>query len=580
MIQKLPNSQCRLRWSRLALMALTAFSVTVCCIQAMAQDKPVVLARMSGATITTEDFILTAHARNLLRNEPYTEPEGFAKLLDEMIIDQLVSLEAAKLDMSKDWAYRSQVRLEETSAALLIYQNTFLVPNLRLDSALVDSYYQAHIDRYSAPRDQRKIRQITVYKEAFKVPKTYITYVDPLYEGWDAKRKIDSIYMRLANGEDFNALVMAHSEELKAKATAGEMGWLSPVAIADKELLKPFFETPLHMISKPFETEYGWIIVQVTGERSAGPAPIDQFIYTDIVRGLQEEKGRIIATALTDSLAASGIIEYNDVAMGAPDSLIDPSDVMAIINGRDTLWGAGYFLRKHADSKSRMELFLSPERKEELLRPVIRMTFLYGAMREWGYLELPEVIEVRERKFRQHAEEVIRSRFTTSTYAPDSAEIARYYRDHMIEIAPVRRHQVEITRFADRDSAQLAMDAWRAGTKPGRVISQMVGPSDLPAAVWNKLAAVTPGSMLGPVAAKGEYWLLHLNRIVPPPPLQEMASAIDATLRRLRRENMQRSWVEKMSQRYGLVRYDDRLNTVRLPSRNDPRFAADSTSGH
>jgi hypothetical protein len=32
-----------------------------------------------------------------------------------------------------------------------------------------------------------------------------------------------------------------------------------------------------------------------------------------------------------------------------------------------------------------------------------------------------------------------------------------------------------------------------------------------------------------------------------------------------------------MSQRYGLVRYDDRLNTVRLPSRNDPRFAAEST---
>jgi len=47
----------------------------------------------------------------------------------------LVSLEAEKLDLSEDWEYRSQVRLAEASAALLIYQNDFLVPNLRFDSA-------------------------------------------------------------------------------------------------------------------------------------------------------------------------------------------------------------------------------------------------------------------------------------------------------------------------------------------------------------------------------------------------------------------------------------------------------------
>ena len=57
----------------------------------------------------------------------------------------------------------------------------YLIPSLVFDSAEIDSYYQARIDRYTAPRDQRKIRQITVYKKGYQIPKSYITYVDPVF---------------------------------------------------------------------------------------------------------------------------------------------------------------------------------------------------------------------------------------------------------------------------------------------------------------------------------------------------------------------------------------------------------------
>jgi hypothetical protein len=544
---------------------------------APAQETPVVLARMTGLDITSLDLAELAHERSLLRDEPFTDAALFGKLLDELITDRLAGLEASKLDLSKDWSYRSQVRLVEASTALMIYQNEFLLPGLYFDSTQIDSYYQAHIDRYTAPRDQRFIRQITVYKKGFQISKTYITYVDPVYEGWDPKRKIDSIFARLANGEDFAALAYAHSEELRAKATHGQLGWLSPESVADAELLKPFFETPLHMISKPFETEYGWVIMQVTAERGKGPAPIDAFILNDIIMGLKEEIGRKIATALTDSLAAAGTLKYYDAAMAAPDSLIEPGDVMAIVNGRDTLWGASYKDRKHAVADVRTEPYLTRERKEELLRPVIRMMFLYGAMREWGYLSLAEVKDVVTEKRRQRGEELIRSAFSTSTYAPDSAEIARYYRDHIQEYTPERRHQIESAQYSDRDSAQQDLSAWIGGKQPPRLETRMVGPSDLPVPVWNKLAAVTPGSTIGPVAAKGEYWILKLDKILPPRPLHEAWSSIDATMRQQRLDNLQRAWVAKTTVRYQLVRYDDRLRNVRLPSRFDPRFADDTT---
>ena len=538
-----------------------------------------VLARISGQTITSDDLAAKAHERGLLRDEPFNDAELFGQLLGDLITDKLVSLEASKLDLSKDWEYRSQTRLAEASAALAIYQSSVLVPNLQFDSAQIDSYYQAHIDRYTAPRDQRRIRQITVFKKGFQVSKTYITYVDPIYEGWDPKRKIDSIYTRLANGEDFNELVMAHSEELRAKATQGELGWLSPEGIGDKELIEPFFKTPLHMISKPFETSYAWVIVQVTGERPKGPVPMDQFILTDIIAGLQEETGRKVATRLTDSLVAAGTLEYNDAALALPDSMIQPGAVMAVINGRDSLWGAGYALRKHSVAEKRLERYLDPEQKKDLLQSSVRMLFLYGAMRDWGYLDLSEVQELRDLKRRQHAEEVVRSGFTSSAYAPDSAAIARYYRDHILEFTPPRRHQIESARYAQRDSAQRDLGAWRQGSAPARVETRWVGPGDLPAPVWNNLAAITPGSLIGPISARGEYWLVKLDKIAPPRPLQEVSSAIDATLREQDRENRLLSWLRKMTQRYQLTRYDDRLRTLRLPSRLDPRFIEDITAG-
>lgn len=545
---------------------------------AAGQDKPVLLARMNGIRITSDELAQKASERRFLRDDPYSDPAVCKPLLDDIILDTLVSMEARRIDLSSDYDFRARLRIELVNAALQAYQRVYLVPSLTFDSATVDSYYNAHVDRYTAPRDQRKIRQITVYKKGYQIPKNYITYVDPIYEGWDPKRKIDSIYTRLANGEDFEALVVAHSEELKAKASKGNLGWLSPAAIGDTELVKPFFETPLHMISRPFETDYAWIIVQATDERKAGPAPIDDIILTDIIYGLQQAKGKKIANALTDSVVNAGTLEYNDLTMNAPDSLISPGDAMAIINKKDTLWGAGYKYRKHQLPDVRTLPYLSREKKEEILKPLVRTIFLGDAMRQWGYMDFPEVNEIRRRKVRQYSEELVRATFTTSEYAPDSAAIEAYYHDHIAEFTPERRHQLESVRLTDRDSARQVLDAWRQGTRPAGVQAQMVGPSDLPAPVWNKLAAVTPGSYVGPVGANGVYWVMHLNRILPPRSIKDVWATIDATMRNRKRNQLQADWLRKMAQRYNLVRYDERLRQVVLPSRHDPRFAPDTTA--
>ena len=69
-----------------------------------------------------------------------------------------------------------------------------------------------------------------------------------------------------------------------------------------------------------------------------------------------------------------------------------------------------------------------------------------------------------------------------------------------------------------------------------------------------------------------------INRILPPRPIKDVWATIDATMRNRKREQLQANWLNRMTRRYNLVRYDDRLSEVVLPSRNDPRFAIDTTA--
>lgn len=535
----------------------------------LAADAPVVLARVGGGTITSDDLIERARQRNLLRDDPFTDTKLSGELLDDLVRIRMITLEAERLDLSQDWDYRSRARLGVVSAALQLYQNEVLLPGLSFDSVQIDSYYHAHIERYTVPRPQRRIRQITVYKEGFKIPKTYMSYVDPVYEGWNSKRKIDSIYTRLANGEDFGELAYAHSEELKAKASRGNLGWISPKSVAEQELTDVFFTLPLYMISKPFETEYGWLIAQVTGERGEGPAPIDQFILGDITQRLTEEVGKMVANRLTDSLVAASTVEYNDEALALPDTSLDPGTVLAVVNERDTIWAAGYRIRKHSESELRAQRVMDAEQKREVIKPAVRLLCLYGAMREWGYLDREEILELRRKKHEQRAGETVRMRFTTSTYAPDSSEITQYYEDHMIDFAPERRHLIQSRRYRDRDSARAAVGSWRDGVAPPGAMAHYVSPSDLPAPVWNRMAAVPVGTVIGPISAKGEYWAIRLDKIVPPQPLTEVWPSIASRLREQYREQRYRAWLDQAARRHGLARYDERLDRVRFPSRHE-----------
>jgi peptidyl-prolyl cis-trans isomerase SurA len=83
----------------------------------------------------------------------------------------------------------------------------------------------------------------------------------------DARVRLEQLKIRLENGEDFASLARAHSDDRGSAANGGDLGWTGP-----GDLVGPFEaamnELQPGQISEPFQTPFGWHIVQVVERRN------------------------------------------------------------------------------------------------------------------------------------------------------------------------------------------------------------------------------------------------------------------------------------------------------------------------
>lgn len=82
----------------------------------------------------------------------------------------------------------------------------------------------------------------------------------------DCQELIDDIARRLDNGASFEALAKEYSEDPGSALAGGDLGW----SVGDSfvpEFAEVMNATPIGKRSKPFETRYGWHILEVLGRR-------------------------------------------------------------------------------------------------------------------------------------------------------------------------------------------------------------------------------------------------------------------------------------------------------------------------
>lgn len=82
----------------------------------------------------------------------------------------------------------------------------------------------------------------------------------------NAKQMIDSIYNRLKAGEDFAVLAATFSNDSGSARDGGSLGWVSP-GVMVPQFEEKMKSTPVGQFSEPFQTQFGWHVLQVTETR-------------------------------------------------------------------------------------------------------------------------------------------------------------------------------------------------------------------------------------------------------------------------------------------------------------------------
>ncbi len=104
----------------------------------------------------------------------------------------------------------------------------------------------------------------------------------------DAKRRLEQLRMRIVGGDDFGTIARAHSEDTGSALKGGDLGWVDPGATV------PEFEEEMdalgeNEISEPFESPFGWHIVQVLERRKQETE--DELMRMKAEDALRERKG-------------------------------------------------------------------------------------------------------------------------------------------------------------------------------------------------------------------------------------------------------------------------------------------------
>lgn len=90
--------------------------------------------------------------------------------------------------------------------------------------------------------------------------------VDELTTADDAWVKLEQLRIRIEGGDDFAKLAKANSDDKLSAAQGGDLGWSSPGRLVP-QFEKVMNQLEIDEISQPFETQFGWHILQVLGRR-------------------------------------------------------------------------------------------------------------------------------------------------------------------------------------------------------------------------------------------------------------------------------------------------------------------------
>jgi peptidyl-prolyl cis-trans isomerase SurA len=127
-------------------------------------------------------------------------------------------------------------------------------------SELIRSPGGFHIIKLDDVRDSQKVVVTQTHSRHILIR------TDELVKTEDARQRLEQLRLRIEGGDDFAEVAKGNSHDSVSAAEGGDLGWTSPGDL-DPDFEQVMNSLKLGEVSQPFQTQYGWHIVQVLERR-------------------------------------------------------------------------------------------------------------------------------------------------------------------------------------------------------------------------------------------------------------------------------------------------------------------------
>ena len=196
-----------------------------------------VLAVVGGSEITEQDVTNLMSGLQPQQQSQFASEEGEARLLDELINQELFYLEAMDSEMDNDDLFKQEMEIARKTILKQMAMKQ-LLDSVKVEEEDAKAYYEKHIDRF--------VEQGTVHAKHVLVK---------------TKEEADAILAEIQGGVAFEDAAKEHST-CPSKEQGGDLG-----TFARGQMVPAFeeaaFVLEIGVVSEPVETSFGFHLIRV-----------------------------------------------------------------------------------------------------------------------------------------------------------------------------------------------------------------------------------------------------------------------------------------------------------------------------
>lgn len=454
--------------SKRILISVIVAMISICGMaSAKKAPKPKEMAKVGAKIITTADFDSLALAMRFTITDS-TDIDSLKKIvLDSLVHQRLIDIriDSVMAIEPKDRAYRERRANEIADGVFKAMYDNEISYKIRVDSAEIDSFYEANPDQFTEPE---KIRAAYISigfpkpeTSGVKSEKKKRLIIDKLQK--ETLRRAQEVYRKALAGENWDTLVAKYSEDKSHMKNGGDLGAI-PRGRMQPEFDSAAFAAPAESIVGPVKTQFGYNIIRVDERIPAALKPLDNELRNSIRAGVFRNHEKANADRFVDSLKALARYTFNEEALAMDDSLVDNDTWVLIINDQDTIFEKRVKeqLPKYMRYKKIAEV--TPQVKKDMLRDLSTGNVLMDAGRKLGYYDKPEAIQAGKDFDYREAKNRVNEKLRDLTYKPTQDEIKKFFDDNFeSRYREQRPLHVQHIIFADSASAIVIRDSILAG---------------------------------------------------------------------------------------------------------------------